>query len=163
MIDWLGVLTVLVVCSFAAVCFFGAPFVPTRRKWAQQALELAKLGDRDLVVDLGSGSGTILRILAERRIRAVGFELNPILWLVSKLRFLKNNFIQVRLRNFWRQDLPAGTTAVYVFALTRDARKLEEYFLKQAQKSGFSVITFGFELPTKKAAKHTKGAFLYNF
>ena len=40
---------------FAFSVFFGAPFVPTRRKWAKNALELADIKQSDVVIDLGSG------------------------------------------------------------------------------------------------------------
>jgi hypothetical protein len=124
---------------------------------------LVKFGEDDLVVDLGSGSGTILRLLAARGVRSVGYELNPILWLVSKLRFLTSDLASVRLGNFWRRDLPADTTLVYVFAVVRDAEKLEKYLENQARGKKLKAITFGFELPSKKAARHTRGAFLYQF
>jgi hypothetical protein len=152
----------LVVLSFAWVCFFGAPFVPTRKRWAEAALELAEIKKSDLVVDLGSGSGTILKILSAAGVRSVGFELNPILWVVSSLRFWFTGLATVRLANFWRRDLPVGTTVVYVFAVVRDAAKLEKYLTKQSQ-GGLKVITFGFELPTKKVVKRAGGGFLYQF
>jgi hypothetical protein len=163
MSDFLYILGVLVVLSFAWVCFFGAPFVPTRKRWARAALELAEIKKSDLVVDLGSGSGTILKILSEGGVRSVGFELNPILWVVSSLRFWFTDLATVRLANFWRQDLPKGTTVVYVFAVVRDAAKLEKYLATQSKRGSLRVITFGFELPTKKTVKRAGGGFLYQF
>jgi SAM-dependent methyltransferase len=163
MISWWHFLILAVVMCFAFVCFFGAPFVPTRKRWAEQALNLVKFNERDLVVDLGSGSGTILKLLARRGVRSIGYELNPIMWLISKVRFLTTDLASVKFGNFWRQDLPKNTTLVYVFAVVRDAEKLEKYLAKQAKGRKLKVITFGFKLPTKKVVKHTKGAFLYQF
>ena len=161
MISLIYIVGVLVVLSFAYVCLFGAPFVPTRKLWAQQALGLARLTQRDLVVDLGSGSGTILGLLAAMGVRSVGYELNPLLWAWSRLKFIGSRLVTVKFANFWRQELPAGTTLVYVFALQRDAGKLVKYFKRQNRP--LKVITFGFELPREKAIKQTTGAFLYQF
>jgi SAM-dependent methyltransferase len=161
-----AILMILLVC-FGVVCFFGAPFVPTRRVWAEQALDLAKLRQSDLVVDLGSGSGTILKLVAQRGARAVGYEINPILYLWSRLATARYAaLVKLRLSNFWRSDLPSETTVVYVFAVMRDAKKLEVYFQNQAQKIAaphLKVITFGCWLPDIKPAKKSQGAALYVF
>jgi SAM-dependent methyltransferase len=163
MIDLIYILVLAVVLCFAAVCFVGAPFVPTRKKWAAEALKLVDFDKNDLAVDLGSGSGTVLKLLADQGVRSVGYELNPILWLVSKLRFWGNDLAKVKFINFWVQDLPSETTVVYVFAVVRDAKKLEKHFTNQAKNKKLKVITFGFELPVKKPVKRTKSAFLYQF
>lgn len=163
MINLFYILGVLIILSFAFVCFFGAPFVPTRKKWAKEALDMVELSDKDLVVDLGSGTGTILKLLDDKIIPSIGYEMNPILWFMSKVRFMFSKNVNVKLSNFWKQDLPEKTTVVYVFAIVRDARKLEEYFKNQSKNRQIKVITFGFELPNKKSLKHTKGAFLYQF
>jgi hypothetical protein len=163
MSDWLQAVLIVVVLCFALVCFFGAPFVPTRKKWAKSALGLVKLSQRDLVVDLGSGSGTVLAQLARQKVPSIGYELNPILWAISKLRFLTNDLVRVELKNFWLQNLPAKTSVVYVFALERDAAKLEKYLEQQSNEQPLKVITFGFELPTRTPTKKTQGAFLYQF
>jgi SAM-dependent methyltransferases related to tRNA (uracil-5-)-methyltransferase len=163
MTDVIYFVVIIVILCFTWVCFFGAPFVPTRKKWAQMALDLVKLTKDDFVVDLGSGSGTILRLLADQKVRSIGYEINPILWAVSKIRFVFTNLTQVEFANFWTQDLPKQTTVVYVFAVVRDANKLEKYFEKQSENRSIKVITFGFRLPNKKIIKRTKGAFLYHF
>ena len=163
MINLLFILIVAIVLCFAFVCFYGAPFVPTRKKWAEKALEMVKLGKDDLVVDLGSGSGTILKMLSKKGVRSIGYEINPLLWILSKARFMFVRCTNVKLANFWAQNLPNDATVVYVFAVARDAKRLEEYFETQSRKRQFSVITFGFRLPSKKNIKQTDGAFLYKF
>ena len=46
---------------FALFAFTGAPYVPTLRSEAEKAFKkLYKLRRKDLVVDLGSGDGTVL-------------------------------------------------------------------------------------------------------
>src|ERR687895_2148200 len=57
-----------------------APFVPTPQEVVDRMLELAEVGQGDLLYDLGSGDGRIV-ITAARRygVKAVGFEIDPAL------------------------------------------------------------------------------------
>ncbi|MDR1196839.1 MAG: class I SAM-dependent methyltransferase [Candidatus Nomurabacteria bacterium] len=143
--------------------FFGAPYLPTRRRWAKAALDLAKISKKDLVVDLGSGDGAILRLVAGCGARSIGYEINPILWLIAKIRLCRDRpKPEVYLANYWLVDLPAETTIVYAFCVQRDAAKLEKYLSKQKPKK-LKVITFGFKLPNRKPVKHNNGACLYIF
>lgn len=164
MIEWLVIL-VIVLC-FASVCFFGSPFVPTKKEWAEDALNLVVLSKNDLVVDLGAGNGKILRLLSRKGIRSIGYELNPLLALFSKLILYKNSDAKIKMKNYWKIDLPAETTVVYAFMVERDAKKLEQYLQRQikiVKTRKIKLITFGFNLPNKKAIKQTTGARLYIF
>jgi len=70
---------------FAAVVAVGAPYVPSKRKDLVDAFdELYPISKNDLVLDIGSGDGIVLREVARRGGRAVGIEINPILVLISK-------------------------------------------------------------------------------
>ena len=55
MIVWLFLC--LVVLPFGYVLLFGAPYLPTRRLKAKQALEILNLKEGEIFVDLGSGDG----------------------------------------------------------------------------------------------------------
>jgi hypothetical protein len=166
MIEILLAAALLVVLCFGFVVFLGAPFVPTRRRWAEAALNLIKLQADDVVVDLGSGNGAILKLLAQRGIRSVGYEINPILYLLSKLSTIQCvPKPSLRLKNFWVAQLPPDSTVVYVFAVQRDSAKLVKYLTAQAKlvkNRQLKVITFGLRLPNQKPIKQTDGAFLYN-
>ena len=141
--------------------FFGAPYVPTRKKWAKNALDLVSLNKKDLVVDLGSGDGVILKLISERGARCVGYEINPILFLLSKIRTMKCvPKPKIYLQNYWLENLPPETTIVYIFGAERDANKFEKYLYRQGIKN-LKVITFGFKLPNKKPKKSNKFASLY--
>ena len=141
--------------------FFGAPYIPTRRSWANNALELVKLNKSDLVIDLGSGDGTILKLVAKAGASVIGYEINPILYLISRVRTYKyDSRVKVYLKNYWTSKLPSKTTIVYVFGLERDAIRLERYLKKQGI-GGLKIITFGFKLPNQKVLKKTDGAYLY--
>ncbi len=157
---------ILVVALFVLTVFFGAPYVPTRKKWALQAMDLAKIDKDDVVVDLGSGDGVILKLAAARGARAVGFEINPILVAISWLRLRKvRSRTKTHLRNFWHTDLPIETTTIYVFIESRDLHKLRKYLVKQkrriAKNRPLKIVSFGFEIPEMRAKKQLGGMNLY--
>lgn len=162
----IAILTLLV-AIFSFVVFFGAPFVPTRRIWAESALDLAKIKKSDVLVDLGSGSGIVLKLAADREAKAIGYELNPFLAIASRLRLAKyGEQAQVKVGNFWKTDLPIGTTIVYAFAVERDGQKLIEYLESQSQKIAakeLKVVSFGLPLYGKEPLASANGANLYKF
>ena len=159
------VIIVTVVSLLGFSVLFGAPYLPTRKKWAKEALELAKVGKNDTVVDLGSGDGVILKLVAEQGAYGIGYEISPVWWLISKIRLMKyGGHTLVKLSNYWHIDLPIQTTVVYAFCVERDAKKLEKYLIEQAEKvkaQKLRVVAFGFSLPTKKPTNKNKVAYLY--
>jgi hypothetical protein len=52
-------------------------WVPTAHTLAERMLDLAKVTDRDYVIDLGSGDGRVVIAAAKRGARALGIEYNP--------------------------------------------------------------------------------------
>ena len=98
MILW-WILSILVI-TFGLVVFRGAPYVPTHRKQVEQALDMLDVPKGSTIVDLGSGDGVFLLAAAKRGYKAVGYELNVILWIVSSIRCWRyRDRISVRLRD----------------------------------------------------------------
>src|SRR5262245_57258987 len=52
-------------------------WVPTPQVTVDKMLDLAKVGPKDFVMDLGSGDGRLVITAAKRGARAVGIEYNP--------------------------------------------------------------------------------------
>jgi hypothetical protein len=121
-----------VVLLFGFVVFFGAPYVPSQRRYVRRMFEHIKIGSSDLVVDLGSGDGLVLRSASSYGARAVGFELNPFLWLVSKLASAGDKRVSVQLANAWATPFPKETTIVYAFAVARDEKRLVRTVQREA-------------------------------
>ncbi len=98
---WLWLLGGLVVV-FGIVVFRGAPYVPSQRRQLAIAFdELYPLGHTDMLVDIGSGDGIVLREATRRGAKAVGYELNPILVIISKLLSRNDVRVRVELADFW--------------------------------------------------------------
>ncbi len=152
-----------VVLSFGLVVFFGAPYLPTLDKQAEQALDLLDLQPGETLLDLGSGDGTMLIRAAKRGIKSVGYELNPILFIFSWLRTRKyRRLVTVKCRNFWIVSWPTSD-GVFVFLHTNFMQSLDKKLKLYAKSNGLRVVSFTFEIPHKKPIKRQKSLFLYTY
>lgn len=145
--------------SFSFVVFFGAPYVPTLKKQRRQALNMLDLKKGQLLVELGAGDGIMLCEAGKRGWRAVGYELNPVLVIVAKLRTRKYPSVEVRWGNFWRADI-SSADAVYVFLIARFMGKLETKLIKEG-KPGLKILSYTFVLPNLRPQKSQGGLHLY--
>ncbi len=156
---WIGIFFILI---FSFVVAFGAPFLPTLRARTPEVFELLKLKPGQTLVELGSGDGRILRAAAERGIYAIGYELNPVLVIWSRLTNWKyRKFIKVCWKNYWMQKLPQ-TDAIYVFLLNPYMKKLDTKIIQETTKK-VKVVSFAFEIPGRTPITQKNGLFLYKY
>ena len=153
-----------VILLFGLVAFRGAPYVPTHRRQVKKALDMFNLKSNDLFVDLGSGDGNMLKAAAKRGYRAIGYEINPILCVVSWLRCLPyHNLVSVRIRDFWFTDFPPETKAVFIFLagpyMKHLSNKLEAEMAKR--KKPLKVISYGFPIPGFAPKNYQESLYLY--
>jgi hypothetical protein len=153
-----------IILLFGAVVFRGAPYVPTLRRSVKHALDVLDLKKGDLLVDLGSGDGVVLKAAAARGWRALGYEINPLLCIVARLRCLPHKgLVKVRWRDFWLAELPEDTKAIFVFLagphMTHLARKLDQ--VMQNRSEPLKVMSYGFAIPGYLPKKMSNGLFLY--
>lgn len=162
---WLITLAVIVVV-FGFVVFFGAPYVPSQQKYVRRAFEnLYPLGPTDVLVDVGSGDGKVLRIAAGYGARAIGYELNPVLVVVSRILSVGQPKVTTRLANFWHTRLPEDVTIVYAFAVSRDGRKLQAMMQREAHRLGrpIRLLCLASPLKEKQPDKTFDAYALYTF
>ncbi len=149
----------LFVACFAAGAIMGAPFLPVRQKDADAALDLAEVKAGQTIIDLGSGDGRMLIAAAKRGAKAIGYEINPIMYLWSKVACLKyRKQISIRLGNYWTKKLP-NSDVIYVFLIDRYTKKLDLKLVKELSKTT-KVVSYVFELP-RKPVKSTPNTNLY--
>lgn len=163
---WFWIILGVIVLSFGFVIFRGAPYVPSRKVYINQALsELYALNEKDVLVDIGSGDGVVLREVAKIGARAVGYEINPILVIISRFLSRKYGRVSVHLVDFWLTHVPDDTTVVYVFSVTRDAKKIIKWMQNEADRLGrpLYLINYGSELSDIKAVKNVGAYHLYKF
>lgn len=146
---WLWALGGLVVI-FGIVVFRGAPYVPSQKRYINQAFQdLYPLSPDDLLIDIGSGDGIVLRQAAKFGSRAIGYEINPILVALSKLLSRRRPLVSTRLSDYWRVSFPDDTTVVYVFAVKRDTKRVVRKIQNEANRMNHNlhVISYGNKLP----------------
>lgn len=145
---------------FLLVVLRGAPYVPSRRRDVERVFaDLYAVGSSDRLVDIGSGDGVVLRAAARRGARALGYELNPILVLLSRWLSRHQPTVEVRLADAWLVDLPKDTTVVYIFSTSRDIEKVGRWLDGQAGKIGrsFHLLSYGIALrrqPLRSSGAH---------
>ena len=153
----------LLVLPFGFVLLYGAPYLPTRRQQAKEALDILDLKEGDVFVDLGSGDGAVLIEAASRGLTCYGYELNPFVWFVSKLRTIKlGSQVHIYCKNFWNVPLPEDTKAVFVFLLDKYMPRLDAK-LSNELKKGTVLLSYTFQIPGKKVVKKSGAMFLYKY
>ncbi|MBI2797809.1 hypothetical protein HYX70_00735 [Candidatus Saccharibacteria bacterium] len=157
-----AVLMAVIACFGLIFVFWrGAPYLPTFQTEIDRLFKSIKLPKRALVVDLGSGDGRLLKTAAENGFAAVGYEINPVLWLLSSWRLRKLKNVKVRFRSLWKADL-AEADMVFIFGITRIMSKLEVK-LDCELKSGATLVCNTFELKKAKQTRHLGTLHLYKF
>lgn len=160
--NWLIFIALLLVLVFGFVVAFGAPFLPTLKAQQDAALDLLDLKPGQVLTELGSGDGRILRAAAERGITAIGYELNPVLVVWSRARNWRyRRLITVHWKNYWRHKLPV-TDGIYVFLLDRYMKKLDKKIIQESCKK-VKLVSYAFKVPDKKPVKELEGLFLYSY
>lgn len=158
----IGAIVVLIGIS----AFFGAPYVPSHRRDVKHLLdELTPVSKGDVVLDIGSGDGLVLREVSRRGARAVGYEIHPLFVAISKLLSFGDSRVVVKWANAWTAPFPKNVTLVYAFAVGRDGKKLSRKVQQEADtlKRPLTLVCYGNPLPGR-APHSTMGAYyLYVF
>ena len=137
-----------IVLIFAATAFKGAPYIPTHKASLDVLFnELIDVSSDDLLIDIGSGDGVVLRMAASRGARTLGYEINPLMVVVSKLLSLKyGKCVRVELADFWKAKFPEATTIVYTFGESRDIQKMFDKVQSEATRLNKTLrfVSYGF-------------------
>ena len=160
---WLIICAVIVLAGF--VVFFGAPYVPSQKKYIRRAFDHFGIDASDTVVDIGSGDGVVLRIAAEYGARAVGYEIHPALVVISRMLSRRNPRITTQLTNAWYAVLPDSTTFVYAFSVSRDEEKLTKLIQREANRLDrpLKLLSLGSPFGARAADETFDAYYLYIF
>lgn len=147
---------------FAIVIIFGAPYLPTRKNTAELALKLLNLKPGELLVDIGSGDGSVLLVAARSGLRGVGYELNPLLYVISVVRLWRyRSSVKIHFGDFWQMKWPQDMDGLYVFLHTRFMLRLDKKLKRHNKK--VCVVSYTFKIPGKKIIKESEALFLYEY
>jgi hypothetical protein len=127
----------------------GAVYVPSTPEKARQMADLSGVAVGEKAADLGSGDGRVVIECARRGAEAHGFEVNPILVLLSR-RNIRRAGMQDRAfihwKSFWRARL-SPFDAVTVFQGSFVMRRLERKLRKELAP-GARVVSDYWGFPT---------------
>ncbi len=159
---WFFVGLIFIIFCFSFVMLFGAPYLPTLSPQIEAAFKLLDLKKNNTILELGSGDGKVLIAAAKQGYNAIGFELNPILFLLSYVRTMRyRKKVKLHLGNFWRVALPEAD-GIFVFLIDKKMETLDKK-LKLYKYKPLKVASFAFKIPNKKIIKTLKGVNLYEY
>lgn len=160
---WLLLGLALLVLLFGLVVFVGAPYLPTLSDQKKAALELLALKPGQTLLELGSGDGTMVLAAAQAGLHVVGYELNPILVLISRYRTRKyRRQVRIIWGNYWSKTWPP-TNAIYVFLLDKYMKKLDKKIIQTYPGQKIKLASLAFKIPDRKIARERQGVYLYEY
>lgn len=140
----------------------GAPYVPSKKRELTKFLKSLDIKPGEKLIDLGSGDGQVIKIAAASfRLKAVGYELNPYLVLISNLRLWRlGKLAQAKVANLWRVRIPEDTTYVYFFIMPKHMPRLMQ-MLREQITWDCVLISYAFELPGLTPFAKSHGYYAY--
>jgi cyclopropane fatty-acyl-phospholipid synthase-like methyltransferase len=158
-----ALLFVVLMGIFYSIDFFlELPYVGAKKDSIENILKLANIKKGQTIIDLGSGDGRLLFEAAALGAFASGYEINPFLVFISRLRRkLKGLEDQVKIKDesMWKADLKIADV-IFVYSLVKKMKKFEDFVYKNAKK-GTRVVVNTNTFPDKKPAKTLGKIFLY--
>lgn len=167
----LEILSLIAQLIFASLFFFlciafvsGAPFVPSKKSASEAMIRFAKIKAGTRVYDLGSGDGRLLLISAKQGARAVGFEINPYLVLLTRTRAFFSHYrgsVRVFWTNLWKAPI-SDADVVFVYLLPWRMEELATKLSKEV-KPGTLIISNSFIFPKWKIVDKDEDNHIYAF
>jgi ubiquinone/menaquinone biosynthesis C-methylase UbiE len=134
------------------------PFVPTPEKVVEGMLQLAKVGAKDVVYDLGSGDGRIVITAAKSRgARGVGIDIDP-----QRIQEARDNArragvagrVQFREGDLFEADI-SEASVVTIYLLSGINMRLRPKLLAEL-KPGTRIVSHAFDMGDWKPAATQK-------
>jgi cyclopropane fatty-acyl-phospholipid synthase-like methyltransferase len=138
----------------------GAPWVPTELGKVRRMLDMAEVGPRDTVYDLGCGDGRVI-VTAARRYgaRAVGIEIDPLryAWCQVLITVLGlRSRVRVVYGDFFSQDLrEASVVTCYLLQSTNERLQGK---LARELRPGTRVVSHSFTFPRLRLLRRDEKA-----
>jgi hypothetical protein len=140
----------------------GAIYDPSSQEETRVMAELAEVRPGMKVADLGSGDGRVVMALALRGAEAHGYEVNPILVLVSRRNIRRQGLTGsafIHWSNFWRKNL-SRYDLVTVFQVGFVMARLESK-LKRELAPGACVISHYWRFPSLRPERSRGNIYRY--
>lgn len=111
-----------------------APWWRTNKKIARAMCRLAKISKKDVLYDLGSGTGTALIVAAkEFGAKGVGIEIDPLRAFISSMLLCSNRLsdkVKIVRKNFFDVNI-SRASVVFVYLVPKALERLKPKLLKE--------------------------------
>jgi len=155
------VLVLAILSGFVLGGLVGAPWVPTRSHDLAEIFAALDLQPDQTFYDLGCGDGRAVVTAAQAHAKAIGIEINPVMWLIATLRTLRYSNAKIRLGNLWQYPV-RDADAVLVFQMPRVMEQIEAKLAGEL-KPGTKVVSYAFPMPQRQALHRAKSWSLYQY
>jgi SAM-dependent methyltransferase len=142
----------------------GAPFVPSTKRATEAMIAMANIKKGEKIYDLGSGDGRVLFLAVKKGAIGIGYELNPILVLYTKIRAFfspDKKHITVRWKSLWKADIH-NADVVFVYLLPLSLNLLQQKLLTEL-KPGTRIISNSFIFKNWPIEKQDKANHIFVF
>ncbi len=139
------------------------PFYPSSAKKLKELIDSKEiiLPKPTNFIDIGSGDGRIVKMMADYCEKSEGIEFNPYLSLLSRLRLLttKKNNTEIHNKDFFKHDFSRYNVA-YLYIFNEQIDKLKDKLFSEMPKNSI-IITNTFKFSDKEPDKTIGRYYLY--
>ncbi len=161
---WVALLIIVILGCFSFVLLFGAPYLPTLKPQVTAALDMLNLQPGQTLLELGCGDGIVVLAAAQRGLKVVGYELNPLVAFIAWLRtwrYHKNGQVKIVWGNFWRQTWPPAD-GIFTFLLQKYTAQLDTKITQYPYRP-VKLVSFAFSIVGRKPSRNERGLYLYEY
>ena len=123
---------------------FGSGWLPMPAAAIRKGMEKAGLKRGDVLFDLGCGDGRVIKQAAGGCKWAVGFEMDPIRYCISKARCRQEN-TRIVFGNFFKKPLDEADV-VFAYLHPKTNKRLAKK-LRQECRKGTRVVSYWWQVP----------------
>lgn len=134
----------------------GAGYTPTPHSKTKRAMDMAQVGPSDSFYDIGCGTGTVLVEARKRGADVVGVEIEPLRWLICRLRV---GSARVILGDMFKVPLDSASV-VFLFQYPNVNNRLKEK-LGRELKPGTRVVSYAWKIDGWKPTMVVEDLYLY--
>ncbi len=127
------------------------------KKELETILKFAEPNEK--IADLGSGIGQIIIPISESKAETHGYEINPVLILISKIKTRKIKNIHLHCKSFWKINLNKFNTII-TYQIGYLMPKLEKKILKECNP-GTKIVSNTWKFPNLKPVRQEGKVRLY--
>ena len=138
---------------------FGSGWLPIPKAELRKGLKKARVGKKDVVFDLGCGDGRVLAEASKRCKWATGFEIDPIRYIISRLRTRGMGNVETIRGNFFKWDLK-DADVVFAYLHPKTNKHLAAK-IKLDCKKGTRVVSYWWTMPGLKEVWKDEKSRLY--